>query len=327
VASLQIEEGGDLKILTIADLHFANDNTSEDNNALLRLDALVEASDPDMIILLGDVIYTNYYMPEAMQAVVDKMDSYAVPWAYVFGNHDATGVLSPFVERSQSIANKEALTTVLEGSEYCLYDRGLTDIDGFGNYIVNIKSGDRIVETLFFLDSGEYIKEEDLQYDFVTEDDLMDTGIIYPSQINWYEQTVNKLTEYNGTVVPSLMFFHIPLPEYRTAYDLWNTGSEEAVLVSGELHDSIGKPHINTGLFDKIVELQSTKATFVGHDHANNFDIRYRGVDLCYNGGMKLIVYPAVSDEIVASMFGGRVITLNSDGSFTNEILSYNSIA
>jgi len=319
---------GEFKILTLADLHFKNDGSAEDSEMFNRMDALVESADSDLLILLGDVVYPYdiWKIPENMEIVRDHMDTYKIPWAFVMGNHDSTGVASMVLTREMSVNNKKLINTILIESEYCIYKKGPDDIDGYGNYFVNIKDGEKIIETLFFFDSGDYIKEEDLTYDFVDESNLNKTGFIYLSQISWYEKSVNDIKEYNGgTVVPSMAFFHIPLPEYRTAMDLYNQNSTEATLIDGRMEDGIGKSPVNTGLFDKMVELKSTKAIFTGHDHGNNFNVKYKGINLCYNGALRLIPY-GLSDEIIRSMFGGRVVTIKSDGTFTNEILLYDDV-
>ena len=79
-----------------------------------------------------------------------------------------------------------------------------------------------------------------------------------------------------------MLFIHIPLPEFKTAYDLWQQegGAEgENFGVKGEEECP---SYINTGMFNVIKELDSTKYVFAGHDHLNNYSVMYDGVRLTY---------------------------------------------
>ena len=220
------------------------------------------------------------------------------------------------------------MNAILAESEYCLFKEGPEDINGYGNYIINITDeNNKIIQTLFFLDSGDYIKPEDLiGNDFIPQSAthaMKNYGAIYPNQIQWYEDTVKDISKFiygrRKKVVPSLAFFHIPFPEYRTVWELYDQGSDKVKWYDGALEEpdmgngGVASPSFNTGMFNKMVELKSTKAVFVGHDHGNDFSIKYKGVRLNYNGGMGHITY-MVTDEIIESMFGGREIIIDERG-------------
>lgn len=341
VTSYKLDAEGEFKILTLADLHFKNDSSTEDANMLARMDSLITNTQPDLIIVLGDLLYADDCKVEALQVISDAIDSYMIPWAPVFGNHDPENPSDSLTTtRAQSIANKQALEVVFNNSPYCVYKTGPSDIDGYGNYIINITNeNNKIIQTLFFLDSGDYVRREDVdKYDFVPETALTffkNYGFIYPSQIDWYESKVKDISQFvnkGKEVVPSLAFFHIPLPEYKDVWKLYLEESDEIVLVDGDNKEpnsmgnyGVTSPSVNTGMFDKMVELGSTKAVFVGHDHANDYAITYKGITLCYNGGMRHIAYP-VSNSIVEAKFGGRVLTIKEDGSYTMERVLISSI-
>lgn len=338
VTTYTLDNNGEFKILTLADTHFENDGSQEDIYMFARVNELITYSEPDLVIILGDMVYSDTSRIAALQVFADCMDTFDIPWACVYGNHDPENgdALLGITNRTNSIANKKAMNEILLASENCVFQVGPEDIDGFGNYYINITDNatdNNIIQTLFFLDSNDYVKTEDVnKYDFLTTANLTPgqyNGFIYPSQISWYEDAVDKITEYNNDdVVPSLAFFHIPLPEYKTAWNLFINESSEVTKLSGTSNEpnyGVGCPSVNTGMFEKMVELGSTKATFVGHDHANNYNISYKGIQLNYNGGMRLITYP-VADSLMASMFGGRVVTIKADGTFTNEILLYDTI-
>ena len=114
------------------------------------------------------------------------------------------------------------------------------------------------------------------------------TGYDYikENQIHWYEYVVNGLTEYNDAPVESTLFIHIPLPEYNMAakiYEPINDGfTKDENGNFGMLREPICSPYYNSGMFEKIVELNSTKNVICGHEHKNNFSVLYRGVRLTY---------------------------------------------
>ena len=114
------------------------------------------------------------------------------------------------------------------------------------------------------------------------------TGYDYikENQIHWYEYMVNGLTEYNDAPVESTLFIHIPLTEYNMAakiYEPINDGfTKDENGNFGMLREPICSPYYNSGMFEKIVELNSTKNVICGHEHKNNFSVLYRGVRLTY---------------------------------------------
>lgn len=117
---------------------------------------------------------------------------------------------------------------------------------------------------------------------------VVGTGYDYikRNQIHWYEYMVKGLAEYNGTPVESTLFIHIPLPEYNMAakiYEPINDGfTKDDNGNFGMLREPICSPYYNSGMFEKIVELNSTKNVVCGHEHKNNFSVLYRGVRLTY---------------------------------------------
>lgn len=117
---------------------------------------------------------------------------------------------------------------------------------------------------------------------------VVGTGYDYikENQIHWYEYMVNGLAEYTGAPVESSLFIHIPLPEYNMAakiYEPINDGfTKDENGNFGMLREPICSPYYNSGMFEKIIELNSTKNVICGHEHKNNFSVLYRGVRLTY---------------------------------------------
>lgn len=262
---LEKEENKDFKILVITDLQFndALDLCGKADNVYETVDTLVTKQKPDLIVITGDLVWAKFTKFSVIKAI-NKIDSYGIPWAPINGNHDGEGNVD-----LAWIANK------YEEAENCLFKQGPDNIGGIGNYIINIRENDKIVQSLIMMDthaSRYYDKDdENRHYDF-----------IYDSQIEWYKWAINGINEYNKTKTDSMLFIHIPLPEFKTAYDLWQQegGAEgENFGVKGEEECP---SYINTGMFNAIKEFDSTKYVFAGHDHLNNYSVMYEGVRLTY---------------------------------------------
>lgn len=117
---------------------------------------------------------------------------------------------------------------------------------------------------------------------------VVGTGYDYikENQIHWYEYMVKGLAESTGAPVESSLFIHIPLPEYNMAakiYEPINDGfTKDENGNFGMLREPICSPYYNSGMFEKIIELNSTKNVICGHEHKNNFSVLYRGIRLTY---------------------------------------------
>lgn len=101
-----------------------------------RYDRIVEIrdrnADADLIALTGDWCYMSFDKKKNCKAVFDLIDSYGIPWAPIFGNHDAEVFLS-----------KYDYADMFKEYENCLFDCGYSDIGGAGNYTVVFRDGEK----------------------------------------------------------------------------------------------------------------------------------------------------------------------------------------
>lgn len=283
---LETEWKDDFKILQLCDIHLAN------KDARFRhydfIDLTIKDADPDMIVLTGD----NFTFADKAVAIelFDWMNSHKIPWALVWGNHD-----------EQCYFSIDWVTDYLNNLGYfCKFiDHQDDDVYGNSNYAINLMDGKDIKEQIILMDSNRYNYGEYWGYDYIKDD-----------QIEWYEDIVKYTKEQNGgEVVPSIAFFHIPLPEFQTAWDEAAEGNREAKLETGTMGEPSSCPQVNTGMFDKMLELGSTKAVCVAHDHINNSRILYKGIYLSYGVNSDNRIY---YDE---DMMGGLLITIHNDNS------------
>ncbi len=324
----------DFKVLQLTDVHIGGGFMSlkKDSMALNAVAAMVKAEEPDLVIVTGDVSYpvpfqagtfNNLSSAKVFAALMEQLGVY---WTLGFGNHDT---------EAYSYHNRKEISDFY-GSEdftYCLFQSGPEDVDGYGNQIINVKNSDGIVtQSLFVFDSHSYIDGDILgimwKYDNIHE-----------NQVQWYEESLNKINAKNAEIakeknldisetVKSAAFFHIPLTEQKDAwYEYADNGFADTENVkyhygiAGEgkkvVYSGVGED----GLFEKMLELGSTKAVFCGHDHYNNFSIEYKGIRLTYGMSVDYLAYPGIYKE--GSQRGCTVITFSPDGSFDCRAESY----
>ena len=278
--------GRDFKILILTDRHYTR--VFGDRRTDRLADSLISQSKPDLIVLLGDQCFTPFNRA-AYRHLIRRMDGYGIPWAPVFGNHDEQGK-----------ATKNYLADMLAKSEYCLFRSG-PKIGGAGNYFVNLTDGGSFVHTLYFLDST-----------------VKKNGDYQPpsaGQVKWYEWAAGGTAAYTGETVPSTLFVHIPLPEYAPAYD---AAVAEGAVLYGARREKECASRVNSGLFDKLVEIGSTKGVFCGHDHVNDYSVMCRGVRLTYSLSSG---YGSYGNK---NLKGGTELVIKTDGTTEQAPLHFN---
>ncbi|MBR6336092.1 MAG: hypothetical protein IKR90_08075, partial [Clostridia bacterium] len=128
--------------------------------------------------------------------------------------------------------------------------------------------------------------------------------------------------------IKSLMFFHIPLTEYKDAwYEFADNGfkdTDDVKLVYGTAGESKKVVYCGIGddnMFETIQELGSTKGVFCGHDHLNYFSVDYKGIRLTYGKSIDYLAYIGIYK--LGTQRGCTVITVKPDGTFDYKAESY----
>ncbi len=80
-------------------------------------------------------------------------------------------------------------------------------------------------------------------------------------------------------VVPSIMFTHVPLTEYKEAYD---AAEKSGKIIHGQRCEKECPPEEEDELFETILALGSTKGYFCGHEHRNDYVVEKEGIRLSY---------------------------------------------
>ena len=315
-------EKDDFKILQLTDIHLGGSLASirKDKKALEAVYREIAYTKPDLVIVTGDLTFPLGIMSLSLNNAspvlqfAAMMRNLNIPWAFTFGNHDTEAVAS--MDESSLCALYRSLSFKTSGT--LLYPYVQPQITGRNNQLLELYNPDGTLnQALFLLDSNAYTGEGINDYDFIHDD-----------QVDWYARQVERLNQMAGGTVASMAFFHIPLQEYRDAYELYEAGSDEVTYYFGandeETIDKVCCSDYPSALFDKMVALGSTKALFCGHDHYNNMSLGYRGIRLTYGMSIDYLAMPGI--EKSEKQRGGTLITIHRDASFEIEQVPLNQI-
>jgi hypothetical protein len=278
--ALRFKEDGSFKIVQFADIQ---DGPNTDPRTLSLMNKILDREKPDLVILTGDNIDNRCNsvrdVKTAISKIANPMEKRSIPWAIVFGNHDD----------EHGEMSKEEMMKVYMSYEHNISQLGPKNVEGVGNYNMLIKSSknNMPVFNIYMLDSGEY--------GFTT---MPVHNWIKFSQISWYRSISKKLKSKYKSTIPSLMFFHIPLPEWR---QVWQNGN-----AIGQRHEEECTAAVNSGLFSSLLEMGDVKGVFVGHDHVNDYVGDLYGIKLGYSRNVGYGTY-----GLEGFSRGGRVFVLN----------------
>jgi predicted MPP superfamily phosphohydrolase len=272
------------RIMQWTDVHLGIQSDLENVKGILKKD--VETAKPDLIVLTGDT-----FMDATKSLVIntlDFIDSLNVPFAFTFGNHDLQGDYDCFYVQEQVKLRKNAKFVDYENDQ----------IYGQMNYFIDLKDGSTTKYRLYIIDSNSYHR----------------VGMLYPYDIIHEEQIqhIEQIVDTDGAA-PGLAFYHIPLYEWKDAYNAIYVDTTSAFYhqaaygydASLDQHENVSCPYKRTDAFARF-KAAGIKAMFVGHDHINNTTMLWNDVVLSY--GMKS------SYEIYNEKIGYTLITLDDSG-------------
>ena len=356
-----VENDQTFKVLQLTDIHIGGGAFSINNDtwAINAVAKIVQNVKPDLVIVTGDIgfpvpysagTFDNKREAELFATLMEKLGIY---WAHVYGNHDT---------ELYSLYDRQELTDLVymdkEKYPHCLFQPGPTEVDGVGNYIINVKNKLGLITQSFVLfDSHAYTDGDYLGIAWKYDN-------IHQNQIDWYEKEIKSLNTKNrlkyaslsavdklayataagldpveteakfadpdAMTIKSSAYFHIPLVEYYDVYHEYvdlgmkkvgkdyeylrgNAGESGKVVYCGMHEDN---------LFETAQRLKSTGYIFCGHDHYNNFQIRYWGKDgnkstdfsivLTYGMSIDYLAMPGIAKKY--EQRGGTIIRVLPNG-------------
>lgn len=296
IATVEKQKDKPFVILNLADVQLC------DLEDLFRMDEmkreitdLVNRTNPDLITLTGDQTWSNENLI-SLKSLISWLDSFRIPYAPVFGNHDCGN------EPDSAVLSRNACCDLYEKGAYSLFQRGPSNLGSLGNYIVNVTEEGKIVKTLYFLDSG---------YEETISDE----------QIAWMKWNAEGLRSANsGEYTEGICFFHKPIPEFAAAYSGYRNG-DASVEAIGDVWVTFSLSGSRQNGFFEAAKAVGVTDIVCGHQHGNCFTLKYEGVRLTFalKTGDRVSFY---SDETV-TLDGGTCLIL--DGGETRvETVFYN---
>lgn len=294
------------KILQLTDIHFGFGLLSkrQDNLAKEAIKTLIERTKPDMIALTGDSIFPFVFKSGTLNNIkqarklIAFMDAFKIPYTFVFGNHD--------IEMG-SKGDKNAVAQIIEEGAYSIFDKGPDNLPGMGNYILKlIGDENKPYMALAFLDSNMY------------RDGWFFSGFdcIRETQTKWCMDSLETLKKENDAL-SALAFFHMPLPEFKRAYERMKLGDNSVTYhfgSIGEPDDYFGISKYQPDFFERAVENGIIKGMFCGHDHYNTLGLSYKGIMMAYGMSIDYLGYKHIDKKYIQR--GGTLITVYPNGIF-----------
>lgn len=297
-SELQFSKDGKFKIVQFTDVHFKYGNPAS-NVALERINEVLDAEQPDLVIFTGDVIYSAP-ADSGMVQVLEQVSKRKLPFVVTFGNHDD----------EQGLSRQQLYDIIRKVPGNIMPDRGTASSP---DYALTVKSSSNLQKdaaVLYCMDSHSYSPLKDVKgYAWLTFD-----------QVDWYRQQSAAFTAQNGgQPIPALAFFHIPVPEYHEAV------ADENSTIRGTRMEEACAPRINSGMFAAMKEGGDVMGIFVGHDHDNDYAVMWKNILLAYGrytGGNTVYNHLPNGARVIVLDEGARTFTswIRQKGGIVDEI-------
>lgn len=249
---LKFNEQGKLKIAQFTDIHYKPGDPESDPSVEL-IKYILAAEKPDLVVFTGDIV-CGAPLTDGWKAVLAPVTDAGLPFAFTPGNHDD----------EHDLTRDEIFTLLKSFPGFLGNNPGA--LSGWGDYLIELHDGENTrAALLYFMDSKAYSTREGIEgYGWFSHD-----------QVAWYREQSRKHALDDGSRLPALAFFHIPLPEYRQAFN-------SDAFRTGQRNEDECPPEINTGMFSAILLEGDVMGTFVGHDHVNDYLVNHYGIGLAY---------------------------------------------
>ncbi len=315
--ALKINTNRAYKILQLTDMHlgFGIFSKKKDRLALKAVSQIIKRTKPDLIVITGDSVFPFFPKAGTMnnkrqaEIFIRFMDSFGIPYALVYGNHDC---------EMFARYNKDKLSDVYSSGKYSIFTKGRKDIYGMGNYFINLTDSDgKVILPLVFLDSNMYGEGGWFYSGF---------DCIHEDQVDWCMDKLSKLKKENSDV-RAMAFFHIPVNEFKEAYEKMKMGDKAVVYKHGnigEADDHFGIPKFEGTFFNRAVDNGIIKWMFCGHDHLNTLSLVYKGIQLTYGMSIDYLGYKGIEKQYTQR--GGTLITRKKDGSVSVKMVPLTSV-
>lgn len=224
--SFDVGDDGIYTILKINDTHLYNGTCKNDKKTLEVLKQTLDNNSYDMIIVDGDLVdgFNNklsYNKYKAADIFGELTESCNVPWIFVPGNNDG-----------EKDGTTEELVAYLMQFDHLLYGNE-KEITGAMQFFIDLTKNGETVHTIAILDSLS--RDGDGNYDSIKE-----------NQIEWL------LDGIDSRKVKTSIFFHMPTPAFKTAYEKRKNKSKLKALNDG-YNIILASPSMIRNYIDKAI--------------------------------------------------------------------------
>lgn len=252
------------------------------------VEQVIKRYNPDFIIVTGDIVYGEFDdSGESLLEYIEFMDSFEIPWAPVFGNHD-----------NESNMGADWQCEQFESSKYCLFKQ--RELTGNGNYTVGLVQGGALKRVFFMMDSNGCGGASAIS---MANGHTSNSIVGFANdQIIWYTETGAAIKE----TAPNVKFsfaFHIQLQVFADAFAKYGFTNSGTINNPIDIDTHSKKENGDFGYLGRdtktawdqshvvwdSLKSMGVDSIFVGHEHCNSASVVYEGVRLQY--GQKSSTY------------------------------------
>ncbi len=291
IPTLSTDENGDFTILQFTDTHFTTGLSYGDISVMKTMKSQVEEYNPDLVVMLGDMIddgesgaYNKEYVLDTVGTLFDEMEQY---WAYIPGNNDG-----------MAHGTSADVTAYLSQFDYCLC-ADVEDVSGGAQYTIDISNGETVVHSLIFLDTMDYDDGDDEHI----------YGYVHADQVKWCEDAIDAKIETYGDISMSV-FIHENTPAFAEA-GLYGEAYKDGYSKLDEMKEEYNIPK-NKPLDDVFAKAGCVGLVSMGHAHPSENKCSL------YNG-----TYYHVAAQTKTM---GSLVTIHTDADNTRDIYEFESI-
>lgn len=277
--------------------------------------AALDKEKPDLVVFTGDQIkgYSSFFLgekgrkaaEETIKTLIKPLEERNIPFTMTFGNHDGEAAL-----------RKNEQFELYKQSPMFVYADAASE-DEKATFCLSVE--DKFLVYLF----DTHSKNADGGYSSVTSE-----------QLEWYR----SVRDSYETPLPSLVFQHIPTPEFFEVIKKVPRFTKGCVRAFGDhknefytldphnsglrdfMKESPAAPFTNVGQIDAFLEKGEVLGVYVGHDHNNSFVADYKGIDLGYTQGAGFNVYGPGLDR------GVRIFNISENGTYETKTVTFGEL-